>query len=76
MTGQQRALDVGEHGGAEPDDAGEPVLSGAHPGEQVLPYLFFDAAVHVPGGTELSEGGCRGRVRAGSCAGGRPGLDR
>jgi len=38
---------MGQDGLAEPDDAGEGILSGPHHDEQVVPYLFLDAAVYV-----------------------------
>ena len=47
VPGDQGALEVGQDGLAEPDDAGEGILSGPHHDEQVVPYLFLDAAVYV-----------------------------
>ena len=64
VPGDQGPLEVGQDGLAEPDDAGKRVLARPHHGEQVVPDLFLDAAVHVAAGAQLSEGGGGGgRVR-------------
>ena len=65
VPGDQRALEVRQDGLAEPDDAGERILPGPHHGEQVLPDLFLNAAVFVPAGAQLTEGGGGRRAAAG-----------
>ena len=56
MPGEQGALDVRQHGLVEADDAGEPVLARAHPGEQVLSDLLLDGPVDVAARPELADG--------------------
>ena len=56
VAGQERPLDLGQHGVVVADDAREPGCAGAHPGEQVVAQLLLDRAVHVAGGAQLAEG--------------------
>ncbi len=61
VAGQQRPLDLGQHGVVEADDAREPGLARAQPRQQVCPQLFLDRAVLVAGGAQLAES--TGQVR-------------
>ncbi len=64
----QGPLQVRQHGLAEPDDAGERILTGPHHGQQVRSDFLPHAAVLVTAGAELGEGagpGGRGRWLAG-----------
>ena len=45
MPGQQGPLHVRQHGLVEADDAGEPVVARAHPGQQVAAEFLFDGLV-------------------------------
>ena len=65
MTCEQRPFDVRQHGLVEADDAGKPVLAGAHSGEQVLSDLLFDGPVDVAARTELTDCGGPGRSAGG-----------
>ena len=56
VAGEQRPLDLGQHGVVVADDAGEARLAGAQPGQQVVAQLLLDGAVHVAGGAQLAEG--------------------
>jgi hypothetical protein len=66
VSGEQRALDVGEHRLVEADDAGKPVLPGAHPRQEVLSDLLLDGAVGVAARLQAAQGG-RPAVRS-ACA--------
>ena len=68
VPGEQGPLELGQDGLAEPDDAGEGVLARPHPGEQVVPDLFLDAAVRVAAGAQLAEGGGGWRAGVGMLA--------
>ena len=57
MPGEQRALDVGQHSLVEADDAGKPVLPGAHAREQVLSDLLLDGAVDVAARLQVAQRG-------------------
>ncbi len=66
VAGEQRRLELGQHGVVEADHAGEGVLAGTQPGEQVVAELRLDAAVLVAGGAQAAEGrraGVLARVR-------------
>ena len=60
---EQGALEVGQHGLVEPDDAWEPGVAAAQAGEEVGADLLLDGAVLVPGGAQRADGG--GEVRGG-----------
>ena len=62
VPGEQRPLDVRQHGLVEADDAGKPVLPGAHPREQVLSDLLLDGAVDVAARLQLAQCGWPGRA--------------
>ena len=55
VPGQDGPLDLGQDGGVVADDAGKPVLAGAHAREQVLAEFLFDRAVAVAGRTQLAQ---------------------
>ena len=55
VAGEQRALEVGQDGVVEADDAGETGLAGAQPGEQVVADLGLDGAVDVAARAQLAE---------------------
>ena len=70
MPGHKCPLDVRQDGLVESDDARKPVLPGPHSREQVLSDLLLDGSLDVAAGTELAEGGHRGRADAlSACAG-------
>src|SRR5260370_29968032 len=64
VPGDQGALEVGQRGLPEPDDAGKGILPGPHHGEQILPYLSLDTAVYVPARAQFAESGDGGRLTA------------
>ena len=47
MAGEQRPLDLGEDGLVEAEDAGEALLAGLQPGEEVVPDLGLDGPVDM-----------------------------
>ena len=62
VAGEQGALDLGDDGVVEADDAGQGRGAGGEAGDEVLADLGLDAAVDVPGGAQFAEGvdaGCR-----------------
>src|SRR5664279_4149221 len=77
VPGQQRAFQLREHRVGEPDDAREALLTGAEPGEQILPDLDLDAAMVVAGGPQRVERADAGSVGPawGGGHGGRGHLD-
>jgi hypothetical protein len=56
VAGEQRPLDLGQHGVVVADDAGEARRAGAQPVEQVVAELLFHGAELVPGGAQLTDG--------------------
>ena len=67
VPGEQGALHVRQHGLVEADDAGEPILPGAHPRQQVLSDLLLDRAIDVAARLQLAQCG-RPAVRS-ACVG-------
>ena len=57
MTREQGALEVGEDGVVEADDAGEAGVAGPEAGEEVGADLLLDGAVLVSGRAQRAEGG-------------------
>ena len=57
VAGEDRALDLRQHGVVEADDAGEAVLAGAHPREQVVAELALTVFSTWPDSRSASEGG-------------------
>ena len=55
VTGQDAALQGGQHGFVEPDDRGEQRLAAGQPGQEVLPELFLDRPVPMVGRTQLTD---------------------
>ena len=56
MPGDQRTLELGQHGVLETEDSGPDVVTGSQRCQQVLPDLLLDAAIAVPRGAQLAEG--------------------
>ena len=67
VPGEQGALHVRQHGLVEADDAGEAILPGAHPRQQVLSDLLLDRAIDVAARPQLAQCG-RPTVRS-ACVG-------
>ena len=57
VTGDERPLDLGEHGVLEADHAGQAGLAPAEPGQQVAAQLGLDRAEDGAAVAELAEGG-------------------
>ena len=53
VPGNDGALQLGQHRLPEPDDPGESVFAGSHPGQQITPYLLLDGQVLMPARAEL-----------------------
>ena len=62
VAGEQRALELRDHGGPEPVDAGPGVPSLAEGGQEVVADLGADRDLPVAGGPQLADG-CHVRVR-------------
>ena len=56
VAGQDAALQRRQHGVVEPDEAGEEVLAGLQPREQVVAELLLHGSVGVARGPELADG--------------------
>ena len=63
VAGEQRALDLRGDRLVEADDSRQGGLARGEPGDQVLPDLGLDVAVHVPDGPQLAEGRDGGQLR-------------
>ena len=67
VPGEECPFQVREHGLAEADDPGEPVLARPHPGQQVLANFLFDRHERVAAGPEFSQRGYGGTGRRVGC---------
>ena len=56
VAGDQRALQLREHGVLEAEDAGPRVAALGQRGQQVLPDFGLDAPLAMAGGTQLADG--------------------
>jgi hypothetical protein len=60
VPGEERPLQLRDHGLVEPDDPGKSLLARAHPGQQVAPDLVLDGLVTVPAGPQFAHRRDRG----------------
>ena len=56
VSGDQRPLELRQHGVLEAEDAGPDVAALGQRGQQVLPDLLLDAPLPMAGGAQLADG--------------------